>query len=217
MFKSQGTKDLEAKLYEIVAEEIQNGGIIQGIWAQALAESSGNKGKVESRYIQLRMEQLKREVLENAKKVEKDATIKKQNDKAIQDILNIPNENSAGFKFISIFLFGIGGIGLTLIPQIGFDDDIAVGLFMICLFLVPIGIYGFYLSFAVAKINDLKKLRRKMNSLFWIVIPGSLVLALVGAFSVIIAIVGIILFFRYCGAATRFNASVERALKRNLM
>ena len=48
----------EQKLYERVFLEIQSGIRIEGIWAMALAQSSGNKERAEARYIKLRVQSL---------------------------------------------------------------------------------------------------------------------------------------------------------------
>jgi hypothetical protein len=49
------------QLYSQVVDELANGQVRQGLYAQAIADSSGDKDKTEARYIQLRVELLRSE------------------------------------------------------------------------------------------------------------------------------------------------------------
>lgn len=55
--------DVEEKMYSDVVDEIKAGQVSQGLFAKALAESNGNKTEAESRYVTLRVDQLKREMI----------------------------------------------------------------------------------------------------------------------------------------------------------
>jgi len=59
MFKSQEIKDLEDKIYDKIAKEIEEGDIQKGLWTKAKAQSGGDDSQIESKYIQLRFNQLK--------------------------------------------------------------------------------------------------------------------------------------------------------------
>ena len=50
--------EIENKLYEIVAEEIERGEISKGIWAKALSISEGDKEKTQAMYIKIRVHDL---------------------------------------------------------------------------------------------------------------------------------------------------------------
>jgi len=56
-----GDKGVEANLYEMAVEEVSGGKRSQGLWAKALAETSGDQESAHWRYLQLRVETLKEE------------------------------------------------------------------------------------------------------------------------------------------------------------
>ena len=51
----------EIQLYELVADELEQGEQSKGLWAKALAEGEGNLEKAKGRYIALRVEMIKDE------------------------------------------------------------------------------------------------------------------------------------------------------------
>jgi|TARA_R110000787_G_scaffold13751_5_gene42861 hypothetical protein len=62
-FKTQsiGARLIEEKLYEVVANELQNGVRRNGLWAKALAKSQGDESKAKALYISYRVQSLKDE------------------------------------------------------------------------------------------------------------------------------------------------------------
>jgi len=58
----------EEKLYELVAKEIKNGIIRDGLWAKALAHCNGDREKAKSLYIQYRIQSLRDESEINKKR-----------------------------------------------------------------------------------------------------------------------------------------------------
>jgi hypothetical protein len=56
------TKLEDERLYNMVAQELADGHVSQGLYAKAIAEADGDKGKVEARYIQLRADLLRSEM-----------------------------------------------------------------------------------------------------------------------------------------------------------
>jgi hypothetical protein len=61
MFKTPEDRLSEIQLYELVAEELEQGEQSKGLWAKALAEGEGNVEKAKGRYITLRVEMIKDE------------------------------------------------------------------------------------------------------------------------------------------------------------
>ena len=61
MFKTPEDRLSEIQLYELVAEELEQGEQFKGLWAKALAEGEGNIEKAKGLYIKLRVEMIKDE------------------------------------------------------------------------------------------------------------------------------------------------------------
>ena len=61
MFKTPEDRLSEIQLYELVAEELEQGEQSKGLWAKALAEGEGNIEKAKGLYIKLRVEMIKDE------------------------------------------------------------------------------------------------------------------------------------------------------------
>lgn len=60
--KSAVNRIVEEQLYDIVAKEIKNGNIREGLWAKALAKSEGDQERANSLYIEYRVQSLKDEL-----------------------------------------------------------------------------------------------------------------------------------------------------------
>ena len=58
----------EIQLYELVAEELEQGEQSKGLWAKALAEGEGNIEKAKGLYIKLRVEMIKDEWASNERR-----------------------------------------------------------------------------------------------------------------------------------------------------
>lgn len=54
----------DSQYYEVVSEEVQNGQIRPGLWAKAIAETSGDQEKAKALYLKLRVLELKAQILE---------------------------------------------------------------------------------------------------------------------------------------------------------
>ena len=61
MFKTPEDRLSEIQLYELVAEELEQGEQSKGLWAKAFAEGEGNVEKAKGRDITLRVEMIKDE------------------------------------------------------------------------------------------------------------------------------------------------------------
>jgi hypothetical protein len=222
MFKSQNIKELEDRIYDEVATEIRSGQIDQGTWAKALAKSNGDLNITKSTYIKLRVNKLKDKSIEdyNFKKNEDDEQNKDTN--AVTVVKNVALKNSYRFKFLSIALFAIGLITLFFSaitdPYTSAEDSIYFVIFLfVGLILVPLSIYTFYESHKINKINDVTILHNKIVRLFWIMIPTSLVISALGALSIIIGLVAIIIFFKMLIDAFQFESAYKRIVRKKLI
>ena len=65
MFKTPEKRLDEIALYELVAEELENGQQSKGLWAKALAEGEGNLEKASGLYIKLRVQMVEDQWVEN--------------------------------------------------------------------------------------------------------------------------------------------------------
>lgn len=68
MFKTPEDRLSEIQLYELVAEELEQGEQSKGLWAKALAEGEGNIEKAKGLYIKLRVEMIKDEWASNERR-----------------------------------------------------------------------------------------------------------------------------------------------------
>jgi hypothetical protein len=59
MFKTPEDRLSEIQLYELVAEELEQGEQSKGLWAKALADGEGNIEKAKGLYIKLRVQMIK--------------------------------------------------------------------------------------------------------------------------------------------------------------
>lgn len=121
MFKNQAIKNLEEKIYNKIATEIQSGNIEQGTWAKGLAEANGDKEKAEARYIQLRFKKIKEKSIAdyNKKKddeYEKEAE-KEQNEGNTTEKPPLYRRFLAGL--ISLIIIGLMSPTMSLITFIG--------------------------------------------------------------------------------------------------
>lgn len=121
MFKSQEIKDLEEKIYDKIAKEIEEGDIQKGLWTKAKAQSGFDDSQIESKYIQLRFNQLKEKSIgdHDAKVAERkqQEAEKKQEEKKRKKL-------SAGFSAgLWAFTFVIVWSNLYDAKTFGFETD----------------------------------------------------------------------------------------------
>ena len=76
----------EEELWAAAAEEVASGVIRPGLWAQALAESSGDEGAAKSRYLKLRFETMKDEA---ALAEEQSLTTKRNRERALRKVAKV--------------------------------------------------------------------------------------------------------------------------------
>ncbi len=132
MFKSQAIKDLEEKIYEKIAKEIENDDIQKGLWIKAKAETSGDENQIESRYIKLRFDQLKEKSIAHQQekvKEEQERNQKEEAESAIREAEIKEEEKKkkklgAGFSaFVWIFSFVIIWSNIDWAKSVGFDSS----------------------------------------------------------------------------------------------
>jgi hypothetical protein len=222
MFKTKAIKDLEEKLYEKVASEIQLGEIEHGTWAKALANSNGDQKRAEAKYIQLRVSKLKEKSIKTFNKNKNEQFHKQKDVEAIDTVRSVAVKNSSRFAFFSIALL-LGGLLSLLIAGItdpyGSADE--SGYFVLFLFvgitLVPLGLYTLYESYKIEKITEINVLYKKITRLFWIMIPTSIAVTLVGAVSVIIGLLAFIAFVKMSIDAFKFGSAYKRVVQNQLI
>lgn len=88
----------DTNYYEIIAKELKDEIIIQGLWLKCLTEQSGDDKKAKLQYVKYRMEQLK---LQDKEKAEKEAKQKLR--KELAKIPKLSNQD----KFIRLLLIFI--------------------------------------------------------------------------------------------------------------
>ena len=81
----------DEELWAAAAEEVASGLIRTGLWAKALAESSGDEGAAKSRYLQLRFDALKDEA---ALAEEKRLTTKRNRERALRRVAKVSGRST---------------------------------------------------------------------------------------------------------------------------
>lgn len=229
MFKTKEIKELEEKLYTKVASEIQEGTIDQGTWARALAESNGVREKAEAKYIQLRVFKLKEKSIEDYNTRQNEASVRRKQEievekdnVAVTIVRTVAMKNSLRFKYFSVALFVIGALSLFISAltdrNASPEDSVYFTLFLFTgIVAVLVSIYTFYESHKIEKITDVKVLYKKITRLFWIMIPTSIIVTLVGSVTVIVGLLAFIAFIRMCTDAYRFGSAYQRVVSKNLI
>lgn len=132
MFKSQAIKDLEDKIYDKIAKEIEDGDIQKGLWTRAKAQSNGDENQVESIYIKLRFDQLKEKSVAQYDEKVKQEQVQRQKEEAervkreaeIKDEEKKKKKLGAGFSaFVWVFSFIIILTNLDWAKSIGFESS----------------------------------------------------------------------------------------------
>jgi len=121
MFKSQAIKDLEDKIYDKIAKEIEDGDIQKGLWTKAKAQTAGDDSQIESKYIQLRFAQLKEKSI-----ADHDAKVGEENELEEQRKTEEKKKKklSAGFSAgLWAFTFVIVWSNLYDATTFGFETD----------------------------------------------------------------------------------------------
>ncbi len=121
MFKSQAIKDLEDKIYDKIAKEIEDGDIQKGLWTKAKAQSAGDDSQIESKYIQLRFAQLKEKSISDH-----DAKVAEQNQQeaAAKEEEKKRKKLGAGFSAVVwVLSFIVIWSNLEWAKSIGFDSS----------------------------------------------------------------------------------------------
>ena len=77
---NQAPTPVEEAFYKQVLDEIESGIMRKGIYAKALADSLGDKGKAESLYIRYRVQSLIEEEKQKARILESELASKRQNE-----------------------------------------------------------------------------------------------------------------------------------------
>jgi hypothetical protein len=110
-------KEFEEGLYGIVANEIANGTISQGLFAKALAASDGDAQKAKARYIKLRVDMLRTQgaaMVEFAQAVDREQVVEIEETAPVAQSTptSVPNTFPYQWIFVAAFVGLIwGGIG----------------------------------------------------------------------------------------------------------
>ena len=123
MFKSQAIKNLEEKIYDKIATEIQSGNTEQGTWAKGLAEANGDKERAEARYIQLRFKKIKEKSIADHNRKVNDEYEKEEEAEQIQSDGAITEKPPLYRRFfaviVSLIIIGLMAPLMSLATLIG--------------------------------------------------------------------------------------------------
>jgi hypothetical protein len=67
MFKTPEDRLSEIQLYDLVAEELQNGEQVRGLWFKAIADADGDEEKAKPLYLKYRVQMIRDEIVIAAK------------------------------------------------------------------------------------------------------------------------------------------------------
>lgn len=122
----------EQVLYELVAEELENGDKVKGLWLKALADSGGDEAKSMAKYVKLRVKSLAddQELLRQALKARQQSETAENSKKSETSGMRTPNKGnvvasqhyeeaeqgppSGGGVLAALIIFVGGGVAIAL-------------------------------------------------------------------------------------------------------
>lgn len=223
-FSSKEQRKVEEQLYSAVAEEIDRNEIHKALWTRALADSNNDKQKAQALYIKYRVQKLKDEISdqqeaqkEERKRIEQvQAKVKK--DGRNLEALNTTVENTvATFQWLILAMILLS-VGILFFAYLFYDSGDPYGLWALTGgVLICLGLYLFYLTKRVNTTTDYLEIKKRLNILFFILIPFSLLGSALGA---VLPVVGLLMFLAFIGLsirAVRFYSAFNYAKRNSLM
>jgi cation transport ATPase len=224
-FSSKEQRKNEERLYSIVVNQIEQNEINKALWAKSLSDSGNNESTARALYIKYMVQKIKdeesdeRDLKYKQQKLEEEA---KNNQKKTEESIIILETKGLNvlstFKWLSsmVLIFGVIGLFLSYISYS--EDTLSDSIVILSVFLLVLGFYLFFQIYKISKITDIKENRKRINTLFFVLIPLSFI------FSVIcmafVPLFGIGLFFVFIGIiikAIKFNKAFRFAKKNQLI
>ena len=77
----------DVKVHEIVATELEEGNLNKGAYTKALAECGGDEARANARYVELRVQMIKDELLVKSKETKHESISDRRHAQAVKDAL----------------------------------------------------------------------------------------------------------------------------------
>jgi len=222
-FSTKEQRKVEEQLYSSVTEEIERNEIHKPLWTRALANSDNDKQKAQALYIKYRVQKLKDEISDQQelqreqRRKEERAQVKVQKDGRNFGTLNTTVKNTVStFQWLILAMILLS-VGILFFAYLFYDSGDSYELWALTggVFMV-LGLYLFYLTRKVSKISDHFEIKKRLNVLFLILIPFSLLGITLGAVS---PIIGLVMFLAFVGLtirAIKFYTAFNYAKRNNL-
>lgn len=223
-FSTKEQRKTEEYLYSLVTEEIERNEIQKSLWTKALADSDNDKQKTQALYIKYRVQKLKdeisdREEIERAQaQREAQAHTKIQKEGRNLATLSTTVENTISTFYWLILVMIILSMAIWFFAYILYSSGDSYELWALIggVFII-LGFYLYYLTSKVKKTTDYLEIKKRLNVLFWILIPFSLLSSVLGAVAPILGLGMFIAFVGLSIRAVKFYSAFSYAKRNNLI
>ncbi len=220
--KEQRKKD--ELLYTVVTEEIERNEIHKALWTKSVADSDNNKERAQALYIKYRVQKLKDEISDQeeeqraTEKVEKTVESKlRKASKNLEILDNTVARSVSTFQYL-ISAMVLLSFGILFFAYLFYDSGEPFELWALSgLILMFLGFYLFYLYKRVIKTTDHIEIRKRLNVLFFILIPFSLIGTAIGILLPIAGMFMFIAFILLIIRAYKFNSAFSYAKRNGLL
>lgn len=223
-FSSKEQRKTEEYLYSIVTEEIESNEIKKPLYVKALADSDNDKQKAQALYIKYRVQKLKDEISDQQEAEREQSQIEAQAHAKVQKqdrnlaTLNTTVENTVSTFHWLILAMIILSIGILFFAYLFYSSGDSYELWALTgsVFII-LGFYLYYLTSKVKKTTDYLEIKKRLNVLFLILIPFSLLSSALGA---VAPILGLGIFITFIGLSIRafkFYSAFNYAKRNNLI
>lgn len=223
-FSSKEQRKIEESLYAVVTEEIERNEIHKPLWTKALADSDNDKQRTQALYIKYRFQKLKDDILdqEEIQKEQKRSEEQTQN-KIQKEGKNIATLNAtvsatvATFQWLILAMIVLA-MGILFFAYIFYDSGDSYELWaLLGGFLMLLGLYLFYLTKKVSKTRDYLEIKKRLNVLFLMLIPFSLLCIALGALAPLLGLGMFIAFVGLSIRAVKFYVAFNYAKRNKLI
>jgi len=223
-FSSKEQRKFEEQLYDTVTAEIERNEINKALWTKALADSDNDKQRAQALYIKYRVQKLKDEISDRQEthsaemRREEQVKSKIRKDDRNLDTLNTTVKNTVSTFQWLIFAMILLSIAILFFAYLFYDSGDSYELWALTggVFLF-LGLYLFYLTRKVSKATDYPEIKKRLGTLFLILISFSLLATALGAVAPIFGFFMFITFIELSIRAIKFFSAFRYAKRNGLI
>lgn len=193
--------------FGVALDEFDRDEIDKGVWAKAISKAGGDEFKAKSIYLKMRAKNLFKyydeknhnrvfEINKKRREDEKPIIAKESQKEVSTAALLIAERNKIISKICGILTFLVFVFSYILVWSNGSLDEMSFIIILVGILLMSFSVFLFMNSNKIIKnLNDIDYIKTKLFSSFYISIPVTITIIIVGFLAPLLALLGIIILF----------------------